>query len=72
MLGRVISPLGEPIDGKGEIRYSSDTLYPIEAIARPVYQRKIIDRPLQTGYIAIDSQIPIGLGQRELLLGEKN
>jgi F-type H+-transporting ATPase subunit alpha len=72
LLGRVINPLGEPIDGKGAITYASSKEYPIEAVARPVYQRKIIDRPLQTGFLAIDSQIPIGLGQRELLLGEKN
>lgn len=71
-LGRVINPLGEPVDGKGVINYSSDIEHPIEAVARPVYQRKIIDKPFQTGFLTIDSQIPIGLGQRELLLGEKN
>ncbi len=71
LLGRVIDPLGVPLDGMGTIDISHSTHYPIEATARPVYQRAIIDRPLQTGYLTIDSQIPIGLGQRELLLGEK-
>lgn len=72
LLGRVINPLGEPIDGKGLLNFASAVEYPIEAVARPVYQRRIINQPLQTGYLTIDSQIPIGLGQRELLLGEKN
>lgn len=71
LLGRVIDPLGEPIDGLGVIDSVSAQSRPIESRARPVYQRRIIDQPLQTGYIMIDSQIPIGLGQRELLLGER-
>lgn len=71
LLGRVINPLGVPLDGMGNTEASSSGAYPIEVAAKPVYQRVVIDRPLQTGYLAIDSQIPIGLGQRELLLGEK-
>jgi len=71
LLGRVINPLGVPLDGMGAIEVAQNSSFPIEAIAKPVYQRVIIDRPLQTGYLSIDSQIPIGLGQRELLLGEK-
>lgn len=71
LLGRVINPLGEPLDGLGATGIDQNSSYPIEAAARPVYQRAVINRPLQTGYLTIDSQIPIGLGQRELLLGEK-
>lgn len=71
LIGRVISPLGEPMDGYGTIDIPQDSYYPIEEMARPIYQREIVNRPLQTGCMIIDSQIPIGLGQRELLLGEK-
>jgi F-type H+-transporting ATPase subunit alpha len=71
LIGRVIDPLGVPLDGMGVIESAQNSLHSIEAKARPVSQRSIINRPLQTGYLAIDSQIPIGLGQRELLLGEK-
>jgi len=72
LLGRVINPMGVPLDGKGAIEIPQDSRFPIEAAARPVYQREIINRPFQTGYLTIDSQIPLGLGQRELLLGERN
>jgi len=71
LLGRVINPLGVPLDGMGSIEIAQNLSFPIEAVAKPVYQRAIINRPLKTGYLSIDSQIPIGLGQRELLLGEK-
>jgi F-type H+-transporting ATPase subunit alpha len=71
LIGRVIDPLGVPLDGMGSIDSAQTSLHPIESKARPVSQRAIINKPLQTGYLAIDSQIPIGLGQRELLLGEK-
>ena len=71
LIGRVIDPLGVPLDGMGDIEMSQTSMHPIEAKARPVSQRAIINRPLQTGCLIIDSQIPIGLGQRELLLGEK-
>lgn len=69
LLGRVIDPLGRPLDGFGDIR--SDEKRSIESSGKPIYERALIDRPLHTGYLVIDSQIPIGLGQRELLLGEK-
>lgn len=72
LLGRVISPTGTVLDGKGAIEIPLANQMPVESIARPVYQRAIINRPLQTGYLAIDAQIPLGLGQRELLLGERN
>lgn len=72
LLGRVINPLGEPIDGKGAIEIPQASRMPVEAVARPIYQREIIKRTFQTGYLTIDSQIPLGLGQRELLLGERN
>lgn len=71
LLGRVIDPLGNPLDGLGKVELPGGAELPIEAMARPVYQRRLINEPLHTGYLTIDSQIPIGLGQRELLLGEK-
>ncbi|MCA9335119.1 F0F1 ATP synthase subunit alpha [Candidatus Saccharibacteria bacterium] len=70
LLGRVIDPLGRALDGRGDIDTVGAVSLPVEIAARPIYQRAIVDRPLQTGYALIDSQIPIGLGQRELLLGE--
>ncbi|HMR73447.1 MAG TPA: F0F1 ATP synthase subunit alpha, partial [Candidatus Saccharibacteria bacterium] len=69
LLGRIIDPLGRPLDGLGDIRAGETK--PIESPSRPIYQRALLNRPLQTGYLVIDSQIPIGLGQRELLLGER-
>lgn len=71
LLGRVIDPLGNAVDGRGELDATSAVRLPIDAIARPIYQRALVDRSLKTGYTVIDSQIPIGLGQRELLLGER-
>jgi F-type H+/Na+-transporting ATPase subunit alpha len=71
LLGRVIDPLGRPLDGRGDIDMLHARTLPIETPARPIYQRAIVDKPLKTGYMLIDSQIPIGLGQRELLLGER-
>lgn len=70
LLGRVVDPLGRPLDGHGDIDTIGAVTLPVEIPARPIYQRAIVDKPLQTGYALIDSQIPIGLGQRELLLGE--
>ncbi|MFZ2544369.1 MAG: F0F1 ATP synthase subunit alpha [Candidatus Saccharimonadales bacterium] len=70
LLGRVIDPLGRPLDGHGAIDLINAVKLPIEAKAKPIYQRALVSRPLQTGYTLVDSQIPIGLGQRELLLGE--
>lgn len=71
ILGRVIDPLGEPLDGLGDVGDTGSKKYGIEAAAKTIAKRRLISEPLQTGYLMIDSQIPIGLGQRELLLGEK-
>ena len=68
-LGRVVNPLGQPIDGLGPIASSSTR--PIERIAPGVITRKSVDTPLQTGIKAIDSMIPIGRGQRELIIGDR-
>ncbi|MBI5648526.1 MAG: F0F1 ATP synthase subunit alpha [Ignavibacteriae bacterium] len=69
MLGRVINPLGQPIDGRGVIH--TDQLMPIERKALGVIQRQAVKEPLQTGIKAIDSMIPIGRGQRELIIGDR-
>ena len=69
LIGRVVNALGEPIDGKGPIQYSS--FRPIERIAPGVIARQDVDTPVQTGIIAIDSMIPIGRGQRELIIGDR-
>ena len=68
-LGRVVNPLGQPIDGLGAI--SSSKTRPIERIAPGVITRKSVNTPLQTGIKAIDSMIPIGRGQRELIIGDR-
>ncbi len=69
MIGRVVSPLGVAVDGKGDIK--TDKLYPIEKIAAGVIARESVNQPLQTGIKAIDSTIPIGRGQRELIIGDR-
>ncbi len=69
MIGRVVNALGEPIDGKGPIATSK--FRPIERIAPGVIERKDVKRPVQTGIKAIDAMIPIGRGQRELLIGDR-
>ena len=69
MLGRVVNALGQPIDGKGPI--DSSKFRPIERVASGVISRKSVDTPLQTGIKAIDSMIPIGRGQRELIIGDR-
>jgi F-type H+/Na+-transporting ATPase subunit alpha len=69
LLGRVVNPLGEPIDGKGEIKTKKTR--PIEVIAPGVMERQPVKEPLQTGIKAIDSMIPIGRGQRELIIGDR-
>ena len=69
LLGRVVGPLGNPIDGKGDIE-SAETR-PIEAEAPGIIKRKSVSVPLQTGIKAIDSMIPIGRGQRELIIGDR-
>ncbi|MBR5951930.1 MAG: F0F1 ATP synthase subunit alpha [Pseudobutyrivibrio sp.] len=69
MLGRVVNALGQPIDGKGPIETTK--FRPIERVASGVISRKSVDTPLQTGIKAIDSMIPIGRGQRELIIGDR-
>ncbi|MBR6533211.1 MAG: F0F1 ATP synthase subunit alpha, partial [Clostridia bacterium] len=69
LLGRVVNALGEPIDGKGPIEYA--TTRPIENEAPGIIERKSVSVPLQTGIKAIDSMIPIGRGQRELIIGDR-
>src|SRR5215208_3600923 len=70
LLGRVINTLGEPIDGKGPI--FSDTAYPVENVAPGIMRRRPISQPVQTGIMAIDAMIPIGRGQRELIIGDRS
>lgn len=70
LLGRIIDPLGQPLDGKGEIK--SDAFRPIEFKAPNVINRQPVKEPLQTGIKAIDSMIPIGKGQRELIIGDRS
>ncbi|MBQ8969761.1 MAG: F0F1 ATP synthase subunit alpha [Lachnospiraceae bacterium] len=69
LLGRVVNALGQPIDGKGPI--NTDSFRKIERVASGVITRKSVDTPLQTGIKAIDSMIPIGRGQRELIIGDR-
>ncbi|MDE6889570.1 MAG: F0F1 ATP synthase subunit alpha [Eubacterium sp.] len=69
MIGRVVNALGQPIDGKGPIK--TDKYRQIERVASGVISRKSVDTPLQTGIKAIDSMIPIGRGQRELIIGDR-
>jgi F-type H+-transporting ATPase subunit alpha len=69
LLGRVVNALGQPIDGKGAI--NTDKTEPIEKIAPGIITRKSVHKPLQTGIKAIDSMIPIGRGQRELIIGDR-
>ena len=70
LIGRVLNPLGEPIDGKGAM--TTKKQYPIEKIAPSVMYREPVNMPLQTGIKAIDAIIPIGRGQRELIIGDRN
>ena len=69
MLGRVVDALGRPVDGKGAIETTES--YPVEKIAPGIIERKSVDQPLMTGIQAIDSMIPIGRGQRELIIGDR-
>ncbi|MHB0968226.1 MAG: F0F1 ATP synthase subunit alpha [Thermoanaerobaculia bacterium] len=69
LVGRVVNPLGQPIDGKGPI--ASAEMYPIERLAPGVIDRRPVKEPLQTGLKAIDAMIPIGRGQRELIIGDR-
>ncbi|MBA2269930.1 MAG: F0F1 ATP synthase subunit alpha [Chthoniobacterales bacterium] len=69
LLGRVVNTLGQPLDGKGPVR--SETTYPVEKIAPGVIKRRSVNQPVQTGIMAIDAMIPIGRGQRELIIGDR-
>ena len=69
LLGRVVNVLGEPVDGKGPIQY--DKTYPVEQTAPGIIRRRSVDQPVQTGTMAIDAMIPIGRGQRELIIGDR-
>src|SRR5476651_278028 len=69
MLGRVVNTLGEPIDGKGPIKESA--FYPVEKIAPGIIRRRPVSQPVQTGIMAIDAMVPIGRGQRELIIGDR-
>ncbi len=70
LLGRVVDVLGNPLDGKGDIPFSEK--YPVEKIAPGILPRKSVNQPLQTGILEIDSMIPIGRGQRELIIGDRS
>ncbi len=70
LLGRVVNALGQPVDGKGPI--TATATYPVEKIAPGIIKRKSVSQPLQTGIAAIDAMIPIGRGQRELIIGDRS
>ena len=69
LIGRVVNAIGDPIDGKGPVQF--DSFRPIEQIAPGVVKRKDVDTPVMTGIKAIDSMTPIGRGQRELIIGDR-
>ena len=70
LLGRVVNSIGMPLDGKGPVK--SDTLYPVEKIAPGIIKRRSVSQPVQTGIMAVDAMIPIGRGQRELIIGDRS
>ena len=70
LLGRVVDTLGQPVDGKGPI--AATTYYPVEKIAPGIVKRKSVSQPVQTGIMGIDAMIPIGRGQRELIIGDRS
>ena len=70
LLGRVVNSLGQPVDGKGPVK--NETAYPVEKIAPGIIKRKSVSQPVQTGIMAIDAMIPIGRGQRELIIGDRS
>src|SRR3990172_6500694 len=70
LIGRVVDPLGNPLDGKGPI--NTDATRPVERIAPDVTKRQSVDTPVQTGIKAIDAITPVGRGQRELIIGDRN
>ncbi len=70
LLGRVVNALGEPVDGKGPV--ASQAAYPVEKIAPGIIKRRSVNQPVQTGIMAIDAMIPVGRGQRELIIGDRS
>jgi F-type H+/Na+-transporting ATPase subunit alpha len=70
LLGRVVNTLGEPIDGRGPVK--SDIAYPVEKMAPGIIRRQSVNQPVQTGIMPIDAMIPIGRGQRELIIGDRS
>ena len=70
LLGRIVNVLGEPVDGKGPIR--TDLAYPVEKVAPGIIQRRPVTQPVQTGIMPIDAMIPIGRGQRQLIIGDRS
>src|SRR5690349_89739 len=70
LLGRVVNALGQPLDGKGPI--TAQAAYPVEKIAPGIIRRKSVTQPVQTGIMAVDAMIPIGRGQRELIIGDRS
>src|SRR5207247_5350375 len=70
LLGRVVNALGQPIDGKGPIKETA--FYPVEKIAPGIIKRKSVSQPVQTGIMAVDAMIPIGRGQRELIISDRS
>ncbi len=70
LLGRVVNALGQPLDGKGPVR--SEVAYPVEKIAPGIIKRQPVNQPVQTGIMAVDAMIPIGRGQRELIIGDRS
>src|SRR5580700_2722666 len=70
LLGRVVNSLGQPVDGKGTV--ASDVNYPVEKIAPGIIKRRSVSQPVQTGIMAVDAMIPIGRGQRELIIGDRS
>ena len=70
LLGRVVNALGQPLDNKGPVK--SEVTYPVEKIAPGIIKRKSVSQPVQTGIMAIDAMIPIGRGQRELIIGDRS
>jgi len=70
LLGRVVNALGQPLDGKGPVEWAAE--YPVEKIAPGIIKRRSVSQPVQTGIMAIDAMIPIGRGQRELIIGDRS
>src|SRR6478735_2560027 len=70
LLGRVVNTLGEPLDGKGPVE--STVAYPVEKLAPGIIRRRPVSQPVQTGIMAVDAMIPIGRGQRELIIGDRS